>query len=159
MFELRSDDSSEGDGDVFADPQEASDRRRSMFKPAGYGRQVSESSEYTTDTHDTGEIAHVTAMNTIRNTANIFTSVGDELKKVTLSPGSSNYSSAVFRPIPSTHDTELSWRPSITESVRSTETISSVRPVLARPEASDNSSDIQGSSPSRLHHLVTLETL
>ena len=85
MFEISSDDSSVEDG--FED-KDNFDRRQSMFKPVGYGRQISESSEYTTDTHDTNEIAHMTAINTIRNTSNIFTSVGDELKKVNLSPGS-----------------------------------------------------------------------
>ena len=154
MFELSSDDSSLGDGDVFHDPQEAIDRRRSMFKPTSYGRQVSESSEYTTDTHDTGEIAHVTAMNTLRNTANIFTSVGDELKKVNMSPGS-NYSSSVFRPIASNTDMESLRRPSYNdmESCRSTETlrttISSVRQTRA---ASENSSDIQGTPVLSMTH-------
>ena len=85
IFKFSSNDSSEED--VLED-NEHFDRRQSMFKPVGYGRQISESSEYTTDTHDTNEIAQMTAINTIRNTSNIFTSVGDELKKVNLSPGS-----------------------------------------------------------------------
>ena len=138
FIELSSDDSSVAD--VFEDPEHF-DRRRSMFKPVGYGRQVSESSEYTTDTHDTGEIAHETAMNTIRNTSNIFTSVGDELKKVNLSPGAStNFSSTVFRPIPSSSNTE-----ELDESCRSTETlktmISSIKPA---PRRASYGSDLQG---------------
>ena len=140
MFEISSDDSSDV---MIKEPVE--DRRRSMFRPGQYGRQVSESSEYTTDTHDTGEIAHVTAMNTLRNTSNIFTSVGEELKKVTLSPGGSGNSGAVFRPISSCGQ-EL-------ESTRSSETlgttVSSVRYCAeVRDESCSGASDcseMQGS--------------
>ena len=50
-------------------------------RPPGFGRQMSECSEYTTDTHDTGETAQVTARNTITNTNASFTSVGDVIRK------------------------------------------------------------------------------
>ena len=51
-------------------------RAGSLFR-----RQVSESSEYTTDTHDTGEVAAVTALNTMRNTSQLFTSEGDRCRE------------------------------------------------------------------------------
>jgi hypothetical protein len=61
------------------------ERRPSSAPPnrQGYGRQVSECSEYTTDTHDTGETAQETARNTITNTQASFTSQGEEIRKGT----------------------------------------------------------------------------
>ena len=132
-FELSSEDSSSREE---LGERENYDRRKSrtMFKPL-FGRQYSESSEYTTDTHDTGETAHVTAMNTLSNTGEMFTSVGDEIKKVTLSPSSQ----AVFRPIPSFNEVQ---------SCLSTETLRSVssNPGLARNASVG--SDLQGISVS-----------
>ena len=132
-FELSSEDSSSREE---LGERENFDRRKSrtMFKPL-FGRQYSESSEYTTDTHDTGETAHVTAMNTLSNTGEMFTSVGDEIKKVTLSPSSQ----AVFRPIPSFNEVQ---------SCLSTETLRSVssNPGLARNASVG--SDLQGISVS-----------
>lgn len=132
-FEISSDDSSVID--VFEDV-EIPDRRQSMFKPVGYGRQVSESSEYTTDTHDTGELAQMTALNTIRNTSDIFTSVGDELKKVNLSPSSqSNFSSTATAFIPVT--------PGGTIDMEATISSTSSRP-LPRVSSDCQTSDAQG---------------
>ena len=143
-FELSSEDSSSREE---LGERETLDRRRSrtMFKPL-FGRQYSESSEYTTDTHDTGETAHVTAMNTLSNTGEMFTSVGDEIKKVTLSPSSQ----AVFRPIPSFNEVQ---------SCLSTETLRSVssNPGLARNASVG--SDLQGisvSPPCVASHCLTL---
>ena len=140
-YYLSSEDSSVAD--VFEE-KEQYDRRQSMFKPVGFGRQVSESSEYTTDTHDTdtGEIAHVTALNTIRNTSDIFTSYGDEIKKVNLSPASC-VASAVFRPIPA------SCVSISAESCQSSVTMRTVSSSVSRPGAiprvASTTSDVQGS--------------
>ena len=75
--------------------EEAADKRRPMSAPparAGFRRQVSENeSEYTTDTHDTGETAQVTARNTKINTLPSFTNEGDEIRKGGIQPS--------FRPI------------------------------------------------------------
>ena len=135
-FELSSEDSSSKEE---LEDREAFDRRRSrsMFKPV-FGRQYSESSEYTTDTHDTGETAHVTAMNTLSNTGQMFTSVGDEIKKVTLSPSSQT----VFRPIPSFNEVQ---------SCMSTETLRSVSSAPGLPRNASVGSDLQGTSVSPCH--------
>ena len=125
-FEL----SSEED-DLGLEDQEMLNRRRSMFQPVKFGRQYSESSEYTTDTHDTGETAHVTAMNTLSNTGQMFTSVGEEIKKVTLSPSSQT----VFRPIPSANDVQ---------SFVSTDTLRSVSSNPQIPGNASVASDLQG---------------
>ena len=101
-----------------------------MFKPS-FGRQYSESSEYTTDTHDTGETAHVTALNTLSNTGEMFTSVGEEIKKVTLSPSGQT----VFRPITSYNDVQ---------SCMSTETLRSVSSYPGLPRNTSVGSDLAG---------------
>ena len=124
---ISSDDSSVAD--VF-DDKEQFDRRKSLFRPVGLGRQVSESSEYTTDTHDTGEIAHETALNTIRNTSNLFTSCGEEIKKITLSPASAG---SGLRSLVSCTD----------QSSDTPRTLSSVTWPLPLP-VMESSSDVQG---------------
>ena len=101
VFDISSDDLSNVD-----ESEDKFTRRCSRLSGRNFGRQVSESSEYTTDTHDTGETAQVTAINTLRNTSYIFTSEGDEMRKTNLSPPSP--SSAIFKPImpPDTDCTE-----------------------------------------------------
>ena len=128
--------SSEEEEVILGEEEERPYRRRSMFTPVKFGRQYSESSEYTTDTHDTGETAHVTAMNTLSNTGQMFTCVGEEIKKVTLSPSSQT----VFRPIPSANDVQ---------SFVSTDTLRSVssNPQITPGNASVGS-DLQGSGAS-----------
>ena len=128
---ISSDDSSVAD--IFEE-KESFDRRRSMFRPVGLGRQVSESSEYTTDTHDTGELAQETALNTIRNTSNLFTSCGDEIKKITLSPASAG---SGFRTLVSSTAEAESCQGSDTP-----RTLSSVTKPL--PAMGSSSSDVQG---------------
>ena len=124
-FELSSEEEEE------EEDLEMLNRRQSMFKPLKFGRQYSESSEYTTDTVDTGETAHVTAMNTLSNTGQMFTCVGEEIKKVTLSP-----SQTVFRPIPSSNDVQ---------SYVSTDTLRSVSSNPQIPGNASVGSDLQGS--------------
>ena len=124
-FELSSEEEEDEEEDL------GLNRRQSMFKPVKFGRQYSESSEYTTDTHDTGETAHVTAMNTLSNTGQMFTCVGEEIKKVTLSP-----SQTVFRPIPSSNDVQ---------SYVSTDTLRSVSSNPQIPGNASVGSDLQGS--------------
>ena len=84
-------------------------RRCSRFDGRAFGRQISESSEYTTDTIDTGETAHVTAINTLRNTSYLFTSEGNEMRKVNLSPPSptSVLSKPIIPECPETEDLEV----------------------------------------------------
>ena len=120
------------------------------FNARNFGRQVSESSEYTTDTHDTGETAHVTALNTLRNTRSIFTSEGDEMRRSTLSPPSP--SSAIFKPIllPETEDLEVeainSDRTDSHQTFKSTETMKTISSTVQIPHSrlSSESSDVQG---------------
>ena len=95
---------------------------------------MSESSEYTTDTHDTGEIAHETALNTIRNTSNLFTSCGEEIKKITLSPASAG--SGARSLVSCTAGAESC------HSSDTPRTLSSVTKPL--PVAESSSSDVQG---------------
>ena len=127
--------SEEEEEDLGLEEQEMLIRRRSTFQPVKFGRQYSESSEYTTDTHDTGETAHVTAMNTLSNTGQMFTCVGEEIKKVTLSPSSQT----VFRPIPSANDVQ---------SFVSTDTLRSVSSNPQIPGNASVGSDLQGSGVS-----------
>ncbi len=128
---ISSDESSVADA---FDDKEQFDRRRSLFRPLGLARQVSESSEYTTDTHDTGEIAHETALNTIRNTSNLFTSCGEEIKKITLSPASAG--SGARSLVSCTAGAESC------HSSDTPRTLSSVTKPL--PVAESSSSDVQG---------------
>ena len=93
MFDISSEDLD----DDLDESEDKFSRRCSRFDGRAFGRQISESSEYTTDTIDTGETAHVTAINTLRNTSYLFTSEGDEMRKVNLSPPSPT--SAIFKPI------------------------------------------------------------
>ena len=130
-FDLSSEEEEEEE-DLELDEQEMLNRRQSMFKPVKFGRQYSESSEYTTDTHDTGETAHVTAMNTLSNTGQMFTCVGEEIKKVTLSPSSQN----VLKPVPSSNDVQ---------SYVSTDTLRSVSSNPQIPGNASVGSDLQGS--------------
>ena len=75
------DESLPDDGRAARRPSSAPPTRPGNSGRPGYGRQVSECSEYTTDTHDTGETAKETARNTAINTQPSFTSEGDEIRK------------------------------------------------------------------------------
>lgn len=80
LFQLAA--SSEDDESVMGEDQMRCQRPSSAPpRQTGLMRQMSECSEYTTDTHDTGETAQVTARNTITNTDASFTWAGNEIRK------------------------------------------------------------------------------
>eukprot|EP00090_Calanus_glacialis_P010642 TRINITY_DN19085_c0_g1_i1.p1 TRINITY_DN19085_c0_g1~~TRINITY_DN19085_c0_g1_i1.p1 ORF type:complete len:498 (+),score=142.85 TRINITY_DN19085_c0_g1_i1:267-1760(+) len=149
--------SSEDLDDDLDESEDKFTRRCSRFGRA-FGRQISESSEYTTGTNDTGETAHVTAINTLRNTSYLFTSEGDEMRKVNLSPPSPT--SAIFKliippecPDPETEDLEVeainSDRTDSHQTSKSNETVktmsSAAIPCSYKPsEAEHEGSDVQG---------------
>ena len=145
VFDISSEDLSNLD-----ESEDKFERRCSRFNPRAFGRQVSESSEYTTDTHDTGETAHVTAINTIRNTNPIFTSEGDEIRKVNLSPLSQ--ASTVFKPIIPSEDLEVeaintnSEQTDSHQTSKSSETVKSMSSTTHRPcsHIPSEGSDAQG---------------
>ena len=79
LFQLAA--SSEDDESVGGEDQLRCRPSSAPPRQPAFMRQMSECSEYTTDTHDTGETAQVTARNTITNTDASFTWAGDEIRK------------------------------------------------------------------------------
>ena len=159
IFDLNFDD------DMSNLDEEKLTRRNSKVNGRNFGRQISESSEYTTDTHDTGETAHVTALNTLRNTSSIFTSEGDEMRKINLSPPST--ASTIFKPIlpPETEDLEVeainSDRTDSHQTSKSNETVKTLSSTAQVPcyrvPSEPEGSDAQGRErPGVLRHQETV---
>jgi len=145
VFELSSEDMSNLD-----ELEDKFERRCSGFNARGFGRQISESSDFTTGSLDTGETAQVTALNTLKNMKPIFTSEGDEIRKVNLSPMSQ--SSTVFKLIPAPEDLEVeAINSDLTDShqtSKSTETVKTISSTSNWPcsHIASECSDAQGTS-------------